>query len=153
MRLGLMELIRGIILLSSRGCWNPRRRNVEGVDSHEGDKMRNYLVLVLTLMFSLSPARAQQKAPVPKADAKPAIKETTSEETIRDLFDRWERVWHEGVYDLVAECVQPNYIRRVCSRDPGSEYPAFEYFLLEEIAHFGIPGAEGVDRRTLHLID
>lgn len=130
MRLGLMELIRGIILLSSRGCWNPRRRNVEGVDSHEGDKMRNYLVLVLTLMFSLSPARAQQKAPVPKADAKPAIKETTSEETIRDLFDRWERVWHEGVYDLVAECVQPNYIRH----DEGGDRTVTREAYAEEIA-------------------
>jgi hypothetical protein len=28
-----------------------------------------------------------------------------------DLFDRWERVWHEGQYDLVPDCVQPNYIR------------------------------------------
>ena len=35
-----------------------------------------------------------------------------SEETIlRDLFDRWERVWHEGQFDLVPDCVQPNYIR------------------------------------------
>jgi hypothetical protein len=35
-----------------------------------------------------------------------------SEETVlRELFDRWERVWHEGKYDLIAECVQPNYIR------------------------------------------
>jgi hypothetical protein len=25
--------------------------------------------------------------------------------------DRWERVWHEDHYDLVADCVQPNYIR------------------------------------------
>ena len=31
--------------------------------------------------------------------------------TLRDLFDRWERVWHEGQYDLVPDCVQPNYIR------------------------------------------
>jgi len=30
---------------------------------------------------------------------------------LRDLFDRWERVWHKGQYDLVAQCVQPNYIR------------------------------------------
>jgi hypothetical protein len=30
---------------------------------------------------------------------------------LRDLFDRWERVWHEGRYELVAQCVQPNYIR------------------------------------------
>ena len=30
---------------------------------------------------------------------------------IRDLFDRWEQVWHEGRYDLVAGCVAPVYIR------------------------------------------
>jgi hypothetical protein len=28
-----------------------------------------------------------------------------------DLFDRWERVWHEGRYDLVPSCVTENYIR------------------------------------------
>lgn len=30
---------------------------------------------------------------------------------LRDLFDRWERVWHEGRYELVPECVGPHYIR------------------------------------------
>jgi hypothetical protein len=48
-----------------------------------------------------------------------------SQETalLRDLFDRWEKVWHEGQYDLVAQCVQPNYIRhdeasdRIVTRD------------------------------------
>ena len=30
---------------------------------------------------------------------------------LRDLFDRWEQVWHEDRYDLVPDCVQPNYIR------------------------------------------
>jgi hypothetical protein len=30
---------------------------------------------------------------------------------VRDLFDRWERVWHEGQYDLIPGCVGPNYIR------------------------------------------
>lgn len=35
-----------------------------------------------------------------------------SEETdLRDLLDRWIRVWHEGQYDLVAGCVAPQYIR------------------------------------------
>ena len=29
----------------------------------------------------------------------------------RFLFDRWELVWHEGRYDLVAGCVCPSYIR------------------------------------------
>jgi hypothetical protein len=35
----------------------------------------------------------------------------SAEAMVRDLFDRWERVWHEGRYDLISECVQPNYIR------------------------------------------
>jgi hypothetical protein len=30
---------------------------------------------------------------------------------MRDLFDRWERVWHEGQFDLVPSCVGENYIR------------------------------------------
>jgi hypothetical protein len=30
---------------------------------------------------------------------------------MHDLFDRWERVWHEGQYDMIAQCVRPNYIR------------------------------------------
>jgi hypothetical protein len=33
------------------------------------------------------------------------------EKLIRDLFDRWERVWHEGQYDLISTCVGPHYIR------------------------------------------
>jgi len=31
--------------------------------------------------------------------------------TLRNLFDRWERVWHEGAFNFVSECVGPNYIR------------------------------------------
>jgi len=30
---------------------------------------------------------------------------------LRDLFDRWERVWHEGQYDLIPDCIGANYIR------------------------------------------
>ena len=30
---------------------------------------------------------------------------------IRDLFDRWEQVWHEGRYDLVPDCVASHYMR------------------------------------------
>jgi hypothetical protein len=32
-------------------------------------------------------------------------------EAVRDLFDRWERVWHEGQYDLTPSCVGSHYIR------------------------------------------
>ncbi|RVU17231.1 nuclear transport factor 2 family protein [Methylobacterium oryzihabitans] len=31
--------------------------------------------------------------------------------TLRDLFDRWERVWHEGALDLVNACIAPEYLR------------------------------------------
>lgn len=34
-----------------------------------------------------------------------------SDAIVRDLFDRWERVWHEGKYDLIPECVGAQYIR------------------------------------------
>jgi hypothetical protein len=34
-----------------------------------------------------------------------------SERDTRDLFDRWERVWHEAEHGLVGECVAPIYIR------------------------------------------
>jgi hypothetical protein len=27
-----------------------------------------------------------------------------SEESVRNLFDQWERVWHEGQHSLVAGC-------------------------------------------------
>jgi hypothetical protein len=30
---------------------------------------------------------------------------------LRDLFDRWERVWHEGQCDLIPICVGQTYIR------------------------------------------
>ena len=32
-------------------------------------------------------------------------------EVTRDLFDRWELVWHEDRYDLVPTCVGPSYTR------------------------------------------
>ena len=25
---------------------------------------------------------------------------------LRKLFDRWERVWHEGRYDLISSCIR-----------------------------------------------
>lgn len=34
-----------------------------------------------------------------------------STESVRHLFDQWERVWHEGQYGLVPQCVAPAYIR------------------------------------------
>jgi hypothetical protein len=36
---------------------------------------------------------------------------------MRDLFDRWELVWHEGRYDLIPGCVGADYIRHDESGD------------------------------------
>ncbi len=30
---------------------------------------------------------------------------------LRQLFERWERVWHEGRLDFVPLCVAPQYLR------------------------------------------
>jgi predicted SnoaL-like aldol condensation-catalyzing enzyme len=35
----------------------------------------------------------------------------TNSDAMRALFDRWERVWHRGEFDLVPTCVAPHYIR------------------------------------------
>jgi SnoaL-like domain len=35
----------------------------------------------------------------------------SDESVTRDLFDRWERVWRDGRYDLVPSCVADRYIR------------------------------------------
>jgi hypothetical protein len=39
------------------------------------------------------------------------------ESVTRDLFDRWELVWHEGQYDLIPSCVAPKYLRHDASGD------------------------------------
>ena len=36
---------------------------------------------------------------------------------MRQLFDQWERVWHHGHYELIADCVHANYIRHDESGD------------------------------------
>jgi hypothetical protein len=35
----------------------------------------------------------------------------SKQSVVRDLFNRWERVWHEGQYDLIAGCLAQDYIR------------------------------------------
>jgi len=35
----------------------------------------------------------------------------SDQSALRDLFDRWERVWHERHYDLIPACIAPHYIR------------------------------------------
>jgi hypothetical protein len=35
----------------------------------------------------------------------------SDEKTMRELFDRWEQVWHEGRHELIPSCVGSHYIR------------------------------------------
>ena len=35
----------------------------------------------------------------------------SNESVMRDLFDRWEQVWHAGQYALIPSCVGQTYIR------------------------------------------
>jgi hypothetical protein len=35
----------------------------------------------------------------------------SEEKMLTDPFDRWERVWQEGRYDLISVCIGPSYIR------------------------------------------
>ena len=43
--------------------------------------------------------------------------------SINKLFDRWDKVWRDGQYELMSSCVTPNYIRhdlqgdRIITRD------------------------------------
>ncbi len=34
-----------------------------------------------------------------------------SHESVRALFDIWERVWNDGRHDLIAECLADGYVR------------------------------------------
>jgi hypothetical protein len=66
------------------------------------------LVAIWATSITYSRAYEAPTATDPQAEGDSAMPEKT---TLRDLFDRWELVWREGQYDLVARCVQPNYIR------------------------------------------
>ena len=50
-------------------------------------------------MTILAPSRATA------ADLQEGNPPMSEDTTMRDLFDRWERVWHEGQYELVPSCV------------------------------------------------
>jgi len=36
---------------------------------------------------------------------------------MRDLFDRWELVWHEDQHELIPSCVAPAYLRHEAAGD------------------------------------
>jgi hypothetical protein len=56
---------------------------------------------------------------------------------MRELFDRWERVWHEGQYDLIPSCVGSHYTRhdeqgdRTVTRDAMPPMPGSALVVIE----------------------
>jgi hypothetical protein len=62
-----------------------------------------------------------------------------STHSVRDLFDNWERVWHEGQYSLVPLCIAPVYIRH--DEFGTREVSPAEYAAELEAAHKARPNA------------
>jgi hypothetical protein len=54
----------------------------------------------------------------------------SEESVVRDLFDRWKRVWHEGQYDLAAECVAQVYTRHVYDHEIAGDRAWFRFTLM-----------------------
>ena len=79
-----------------------------------------FVVLMTVWTASVSYSGAYRETPTPNDPLSQGKSLMSQETTLRDLFDRWERVWHEGQYDLVAQCVQPNLHPARRSRRPDS---------------------------------
>jgi hypothetical protein len=80
-------------------------------------KRSAWLFLIALIGMSYTDARASDNtlaATEPPGGAKSSM---TDQSATRDLFDRWERVWHEGQFDLVPSCVAERYIRHDESGD------------------------------------
>jgi SnoaL-like domain len=65
-------------------------------------------VTVVAIVWAATACGQKSDAAELQAKGKSSMSETTN---LGDLFDRWERVWHEGQYDLILGCVGPTYIR------------------------------------------
>jgi hypothetical protein len=68
------------------------------------------MVLIALLGAVCTASRAIDNPPI---STEPRVGESSSmsDKAMSNLFDRWERVWHEGQYDLIPSCVGPHYIR------------------------------------------
>jgi hypothetical protein len=75
-------------------------------------KRRNGVTVLLAIVAAAATySRAHGQTPNSPNRQAQGNSSMSDDSTLRDLFDRWERVWHEGQYDLVSECVGPHYIR------------------------------------------
>jgi hypothetical protein len=70
-----------------------------------------FLLLIAFWGAGSATSHAAENTPA-VSEARTGDASSMSEQSMmRDLFDRWERVWHEGRFDLVSGCVGEHYIR------------------------------------------
>src|ERR1700734_3434665 len=70
-----------------------------------------FIVFITIWTAAVTFSRAHGETPT-ATELQAGGKSSMSQETaLRDLFDRWEQVWHEGQYDLISSCIGPTYIR------------------------------------------
>jgi hypothetical protein len=69
-------------------------------------------ILLIAFVGAASVAsRANDDARVLTAAVSGRSPSMSDDSILRDLFDLWERVWHEGQYDLIPTCVCETYVR------------------------------------------
>jgi SnoaL-like domain len=76
--------------------------------------MKRSAYFMLLIAFSgaaCTASRAADKTPISTEQRTGRSSPMSDESVTRDIFDRWERVWHEGQYDLIPSCVGQVYIR------------------------------------------
>src|SRR5260370_37563170 len=73
---------------------------------------RSACLMLLIAFFGVGPAapRASDNPPI-STEPRAGESSSMSGKSMSDLFDQWERVWHEGQYDLIPSCVGSHYIR------------------------------------------
>jgi hypothetical protein len=74
--------------------------------------------LLLTAFLVINSLSVRAGDNLPSVTMRPTEGNSMSEQqTMIALFDLWERVWHEGEFDLVPSCVGDHYIRHDESGD------------------------------------
>jgi hypothetical protein len=66
--------------------------------------------MLFAMLVSAGKVRAEAHADAIQTRAKATLP-MSNETAIRDLFDRWEKVWNRGESNLVPSCVGNTYIR------------------------------------------
>jgi hypothetical protein len=118
---------------------------------YDGGMKRRADVLLLRMLlgiaFTVSCANGEVSPPV-QAKAE-RLSPMSQDSVMIDLFNRWERVWNEGKFDLVQSCVSDAYIRH----DPKGERTVTRDAYAAEVAsiHKDRPDIRVICLRSLVL--